>query len=481
MNTELKTAAAYIRVSTDKQTELSPDSQIKVIKQFAKQSGYIVPVEYIFRDDGISGRSADKRPAFNCMIATAKQKPSPFSAILVWKFSRFARNQEEAIVYKSMLKKNGVSVISCSESLDDSPYSSLIERIIEWMDEYYSIRLSGEVKRGMTEKAQRGQPVSIPSFGYDIKNKKYVINKEKAAIIRKIFSNYLNGKNCSAIAAELNSLGIKTTRGNMFEQRTVRYILQNPIYIGQIRWNKGGRKDYRYSLHDDSEIIYAQGEHEPIIDKDTFDKVQELLELNAHKYRKGTHSKIKNEYMLHGLVKCSNCGSALAYTGQGGLQCIKYAKSTCKESHYIGIDKINELVILGIEKAFETGNFKLTNRTSLSNTTESIDYKSLIAKEQQKLERIKAAYLEGIYTVDDVKDYKTSIESTIQNLKSRMAAPHISDSEKRAKLIKKNKKLLSTLKNSKTSEKEKNEILKTFVDYIIFNRQTSSVDIFFYI
>ena len=100
MDTELKTAAAYIRVSTDRQTELSPDSQIKVIKQFAKQNGYIVPEEYIYRDDGISGRSADKRPSFNDMIATAKQKPSPFSAILVWKFSRFARNQEEAIVYK---------------------------------------------------------------------------------------------------------------------------------------------------------------------------------------------------------------------------------------------------------------------------------------------------------------------------------------------------------------------------------------------
>lgn len=88
------------------------------------------------------------------MIGLAKQKPAPFSAILVWKFSRFARNQEESIVYKSMLKKNDVSVISCSETLDEeNPFSSLIERIIEWMDEYYSIRLSGEVLRGMSEKS----------------------------------------------------------------------------------------------------------------------------------------------------------------------------------------------------------------------------------------------------------------------------------------------------------------------------------------
>ena len=110
MSKELKIAAAYIRVSTDRQTELSPDSQLKVIRQYAKQNGYIIPKEYVFRDDGISGRSAEKRPSFNQMIATAKQNPSPFSAIMVWKFSRFARNQEEAIVYKSMLKKNGVTV-----------------------------------------------------------------------------------------------------------------------------------------------------------------------------------------------------------------------------------------------------------------------------------------------------------------------------------------------------------------------------------
>lgn len=77
--------------------------------------------------------------------------------ILVWKFSRFARNQEESIVYKSLLsKKHNVEVTSVSEPLVDGPFGSLIERIIEWMDEYYSIRLSGEVTRGMTEKALRG-------------------------------------------------------------------------------------------------------------------------------------------------------------------------------------------------------------------------------------------------------------------------------------------------------------------------------------
>ena len=96
----MKYAAAYIRVSDDRQDEYSPDSQLKLIREYAGRNSYCVPDEYVFYDDGISGRSVKKRKAFNDMIAFAKSKEHPFQAILVWKFSRFARNQEESIVYK---------------------------------------------------------------------------------------------------------------------------------------------------------------------------------------------------------------------------------------------------------------------------------------------------------------------------------------------------------------------------------------------
>ena len=162
----MKIAAAYLRVSTEEQDEYSLDSQLKMIREYANKNDYIVPDEYVFVDDGISGRTAKKRNAFQSMIAQAKEKDRQFEAILLWKFSRFARNQEESIVYKAMLRKLGVSVISISEPLPDGPFASLIERIIEWMDEFYSIRLAGEVKRGMQEKASRGEPVTIAPFGY---------------------------------------------------------------------------------------------------------------------------------------------------------------------------------------------------------------------------------------------------------------------------------------------------------------------------
>ena len=83
-----KTAAAYIRVSTDDQAELSPDSQLVEIRKYAEREGYLLPDEHIYSDEGISGKKADKRPGFQQMIATAKEEKGAFDVILVWKFSR---------------------------------------------------------------------------------------------------------------------------------------------------------------------------------------------------------------------------------------------------------------------------------------------------------------------------------------------------------------------------------------------------------
>ena len=102
---EYTDGALYIRVSTDKQEELSPDAQKRLLLDYAKKHKILIKDEHIFIENGISGRNARKRPEFQKMISLAKSKPAPFQVILVWKFSRFARNQEESIVYKSMLKK----------------------------------------------------------------------------------------------------------------------------------------------------------------------------------------------------------------------------------------------------------------------------------------------------------------------------------------------------------------------------------------
>lgn len=342
----MKIAAAYIRVSTEGQDEYSPDSQIKLCKDYAEKNGYLLPEQYIFYDDGISAKTAKKRIQFNRMIALAKDKSRPFSAILVWKYSRFARNQEESIVYKSLLKKNGVSVISISEQIDnENPFGSLIERIIEWMDEYYLVRLSGEVKRGMLEKFSRGQIVNGPPLGYAVKEGKYVPD-QNAELIKLIYNDFLCGASYSRIARKLNDSGEKTARGNYFERRTIEYIIRNPVYAGKLRRNSV-LKDSLSNSHVEKAIKIVDGEHEPLIPPEMWKQAQIRAEKLAERYGKYSRTEVRNEFMLRGLLRCSSCGSVMVNSNKG-YQCNKYSRGLCRVSHYISKQKINAAVIDGI-------------------------------------------------------------------------------------------------------------------------------------
>ncbi len=273
----MKTGAAYIRVSTEDQIEFSPDSQLKKIREYAEHHSILLPEEYIFVDEGISGRNASKRPAFMNMIGTAKKKPKPFDVILLWKFSRFARNRQDSIMYKSMLRKEcGIDVISITEQLTGDPTSILIEALLEAMDEYYSINLAQEVKRGMNEKFSRGGVVSIPPFGYKMGTRHYEIDEEKAPVVQMIYEDFLNGLSFRRIAEKLNQAGIRTNRGNIFEGRTVKYILTNPTYTGKLRRNPNGA-DPADRFHQGKEVRIVKAEHTPIIDESLFESVQKKI------------------------------------------------------------------------------------------------------------------------------------------------------------------------------------------------------------
>ena len=146
--------ALYARVSSERQDiDLSITAQLKALRKYASLNDHTVTKEYV--DEAESGRSID-RPGFQNMIAAARQKVSPFEAILVWKLSRFTRNREDSIIYKSLLRKHGVQVISINEPVEDTPSGKLLEGIIEVIDEFYSANLSQDVLRGLRENASRG-------------------------------------------------------------------------------------------------------------------------------------------------------------------------------------------------------------------------------------------------------------------------------------------------------------------------------------
>jgi DNA invertase Pin-like site-specific DNA recombinase len=474
----MKTAAAYIRVSTDDQIEYSPDSQLKLLREFAKKNDYILPDEYIFQDDGISGKDTKHRPAFQQMIALAKSEEHPIDTILVWKFSRFARNQEESIVIKNLLRKIKVDVRSISEPVDpDSAFGSLIERIIEWMDEYYLINLSGEVKRGMLEKVSRGEVVTPPAFGYNVENNVYVPHPDEAPIIPRIFNSYLAGNGLRTIARTLGAEGVRTKRGNLPDNRFVEYILRNPVYIGKIRWSKEGRaastRDYT-----NENIIIVDGKHQPLIDMETWDAVQEKLDAQKKAYGKHQRKEQYVEFMLKGLVRCSSCGSTLCQSSKGvGIQCHNFARGTCKVSHYISLTKINKAVLEALQASIEHMDFNITPKSiNVSSSVPDID--KLIANEIKKLERVKLAYENGIDTLEEYKTNKAKIQQTIKKLQAECPQPK-EKIDKKA-YAKKVSSVLDILK-SDVSEKAKNEALRTIIDHITLHRPDTSIDIVFYV
>ena len=476
---ELKIAAGYIRVSTAEQTELSPDSQIKLIREYARKNGYIVPDEFLFRDDGISGKSADKRPAFKLMIATSKQVPRPFDVIIVWKFSRFARNQEESLVYKNLLKRNGIAVISVTEpSNSDNPFSSLIESILAWSDEYFLTNLSAEVKRGMNEKSSRGEATGKPPFGYSVQNKILVPN-ENAKYVKYVFDAYISGKSFREIGTALGDAGVKVN-GDVPGAQAVRYILQNPAYCGKIRWTDEEHPDYRSNGYQADLTVLGDGKHEPIISVEDFQKVQDRLAKRSDvRYAREGHPVM----MLKGLLRCDNCGGTLVdVTGRGKnkkprLQCCRYSQGKCKVSHYISEEDANAAVIDGLEQVIASNTFVFAPKQAQEPTLQR-DWDKLIAQEETRLKRAKSALLDGAFSNAEYKEVKASVEETIARLqaeKAKDAAPVV-DAESFSPQV---KEVIAVLRAPDVSGEAKNMALRSIVDKIVFNKHAGTFDIFF--
>ncbi|MBM3301530.1 MAG: recombinase family protein, partial [Deltaproteobacteria bacterium] len=278
MTLESKKVAIYARVSSDRQdVDLSISAQVKALRDYAARNEMTVVKEYI--DEAESGRSID-RPGFKQMIATARQKPPSFTAILVWKLSRFARNREDSIIYKSLLRKQGVQVLSINEPVEDTPSGRLLEGIIEVIDEFYSANLSQDVTRGMRETASRGfYPGGPPPYGYKrVKVQDGAVQRVKlepdpvtAPIVERIFKECMSGAGLLEITKGLNHDGLKTRKNYEWCKTTVHKVLKNEAYTGVLLWgqestagNNGNRLPH----------IRVEGAWPAIIDREIFEKVE---------------------------------------------------------------------------------------------------------------------------------------------------------------------------------------------------------------
>ncbi|WP_432665152.1 recombinase family protein [Wukongibacter baidiensis] len=312
----MKKAAIYARVSSKEQAEegVSIPAQLKQLKEYAINNGYEISYEFV--DRGESARSAD-RPEFQSMIAMAKLKPRPFNVILIHKTDRFARNREDSIVYKSLLRREcGVEVISITENFDDSPTGKMMEGIMEVVAEFYSANLAKEVMKGMEEKASEGGALGEPPYGYyiDTDSSKFRIYEPESKVVRYIYRQYINGSSLRAIGVDLRQNGLmmfgeaaltkksKAVKGRgkyqdrklKWQPNSVRRTLSNISYLGDYVWN--------------GHLI--KNNHPKIISRENFEMVQDLLS------KRRTRRKQSQDYLLRGLVRCYECGGGLSQFNQ---------------------------------------------------------------------------------------------------------------------------------------------------------------------
>ena len=473
--------AAYIRVSTDDQLDLSPDSQLDEIKKYAAANDIVLSPDYIFMEqEGRIGKKAENRPEFQRMISTAKVKPKPFDCILVWKFSRFARNQDESTFYKGMLRKKlGIDVVSVSEPIMEGMYGRLIEMIIEWQDEFYSYNLGVEVKRGMTKKAELKGYQIVPCLGYAAvgNGKPFVIVEDEYKIVEDIFRMYaLENLDRTAIARRLNAQGKKAKRGNPFEQRTITRILTNPFYNGTVSWNG----------------ISFQGSHETRQSvTGLYDICQERLKQEFRPVKRRSISTCR--HWLSGILKCSVCGATMSYNGGGKSRpdavfaCWKYAKGLHKESCSVTVAKAERIVIRSLEKILETGNFEYDRIPRPASEQDSSQKAAIEVKLERlalKEERIRSAYENGIDSLEEYRTRKeqllkerTELEAELASLEPADCSPVLS----REELLERVKTVHDLLCSPDVDFETKGTALRSILKFIVFDRKADRFEFHYYI
>lgn len=301
-------AVVYARYSSHNQTEQSIEGQLAAAQKYAEAKGYTIVRTYI--DRAMTGKN-DNRDDFQKMLSDTSKKQ--FGVIIVWKVDRFGRNREEITFNKYRCKKNGVRVEYVAENLPDSPEGVILESVLEGMAEYYSLQLSQNVRRGLLESAKKHQVIggNLP-LGYIMsKDKKYAIDPKTAPTVKMVFDMYAAGSTITEVITHLNSLGLRTKAGKPFTKSSLTTVLKNEKYIGV----------YTYK-----DIIRDENVIPPLVDKEVFYKVQDMLKVNR---RMPAHKWSYSDYILTDKLFCGKCGTAMVGESGFGKMGVKYSYYMC--------------------------------------------------------------------------------------------------------------------------------------------------------
>lgn len=399
----------YARFSSAKQNEISIEAQLRICHKHAVESGDEIVGEYI---DRAKSARTDNRPSYQRMMKDAKT--GIFEKILVYKLDRFARNVKDHYDYKYDLEKTGVRICSVTEDIPDTPEGELFEGLIILQNAYYSKVLGKRVAEGMRQNAMHCRVNGSPLLGYKTgADKRYEIEEKGAALVRLIFDLYIDLRNFTAVAAEINSRGHRTLKGKLFTKRHIHDIVTARRYIGE----------YKFS------DIVVPGGMPRIVSDEIFNKVQSLMNDTQHV----PHAK----YVLTGKLYCGDCKKKM-FAGSGrshtGAKHDYYRCGACKRP-YVPREALENLVYDLTREHVLTGNvidriatvmFK-EYQASLKNDPVT-EKKADLRRLDRQLENLINSVAEGIAPalvapkIQDLNEQRTALAAEIERIEKNTAA-----------------------------------------------------------
>ncbi len=345
-------ACCYTRFSTDNQNQSSTIGQLRAIKSYCERNNIELIDTYI--DEAQTGTNMNRK---NFQKLMADAPTALWDTVVVYNMSRLSRSVKDTLIIKEEFKKMGKKILSVIENQEDTPEGDFFNLITYGMNELFVKQFKRDSWRGLVVNANDCKVHGgIPPLGYAVgRDKKYIIDEEEAKIVRIIFEMTLQGHSYRDIANYLNNNGF-TNRGKKFRIYFTD-TLRNEKYAGVYVWNlreckeRLGTKTNR-KFKPAEEVIRIEGGMPQIIDRETFDKVQEIMNARKRHYKpKGP----KTKYLLSKLLVCGKCGRAYcggdtwSGSGQNYRRYYRCTNKMCK-SKEINMDHLDKYVKQLIEK-----------------------------------------------------------------------------------------------------------------------------------
>lgn len=409
----MKTAIAYYRYSSALQDETSIEAQQDAVRRYAAREGVQIIAEFIDRE--LSGKY-DDRPEFTRSIEMVKSGALKPDFYYVHKVDRFARNRYDSVVYKRELKKRGVKYVAVDQPFDNTtPEGVLMEGMLETLAEYYSLNLANEVMKGLKNNARKARfNGGFPPLGFKIVDGRYEHDEPAASSMRRVFELAAQGASytqCLALLADYRTRVYKTKSGEIkggkpFTKSALLEMLRNPKYAGIYVYNRAprrveGSRNYHQSKSPD-EVIVIEGAIPPIVSKEVFNQVQEILDRRKARYAHPRESRAS--YVLTGKVVCGDCGSPMTGYSKRNNEGKLYRYYYCNNGRRTG------------KKCFN-GHWnkdEIEKRVADEIRAELLAY----ARDDSKIEK---CYAELVALDSDRKDLRAPLERDIRNVEEKIS------------------------------------------------------------